>query len=346
MVQPPTPRWQAILTNSWQRRGAIAWLLWPLSLLIRILVRLRQGLYLSGLLRQHGVPVPVIVVGNVVAGGAGKTPVVMALVQHLRARGLRPGVISRCYGRRTQDCREVHPDSAPHEVGDEPALIRRRSSVPVFVARRRIEAARALLQAHPDTDVIVSDDGLQHLALARDIEICVFDDRGVGNGLLLPAGPLREPWPRYVDLVLHTGSRPAFTGYISQRALAPQAVRSDGSRVSLLSLTLDGRPLLAVAGTARPQAFFDMLQTLGLPLSLTIARPDHDDYARWQRPRDRDYTLLCTEKDALKLWPLHPDALAVPLEFAPEPAFFDALDRLLADARHARLSSPHGHPTP
>lgn len=346
MVQAPSPGWQRVLTGNWQRRGPLAWLLWPVSLLMQALVRLRQGLYLSGFLRRHELPVPVVIVGNVVAGGAGKTPVVMALVQHLRARGLHPGVISRGYGRRTRDCREVRQDSPAHEAGDEPALIRRRTGAPVFVARRRIDAARALLQAYPETDVLVSDDGLQHLALARDIEICVFDDRGAGNGMLLPAGPLREPWPRYVDLVLHTGNRPAFTGYTSQRALAPQAVRSDGSRVSLLSLTLDGRPLLAVAGTARPQAFFDMLQSLGLPLSLTIARPDHDDYANWQRPRDRDYTLLCTEKDALKLWAHHPDALAVPLEFAPEPAFFDALDRLLADAMATRLSSAHGHPTP
>jgi tetraacyldisaccharide 4'-kinase len=110
-----------------------------------------------------------------------------------------------------------------------------------------------------------------------------------------------------------------------------------------VALAQDGRPLLAVAGTARPQAFFDMLQALGLPLTLTVARPDHDDYASWQRPLDRDYTLLCTEKDALKLWAHHPDALAVPLHFAPEPAFFAALDRLLDEAQ---LSSPHGHPTP
>jgi tetraacyldisaccharide 4'-kinase len=251
-------------------------------------------------------------------------------------------VISRGYGRSTRDCREVRDDSPVGAVGDEPALIRRNTGVPVFVAARRIEAARALLQAHPQTDVLISDDGLQHYALARDVEICVFDDRGVGNGWLLPAGPLREPWPRYVDLVLHTGSRPAFTGYTARRALAAQAVRRDGSRVDLAALARDGRPLLAVAGIARPQAFFEMLQTLGLPLSLTVARPDHDDYAGWQRPRDRDYTLLCTEKDALKLWTSHPDALAVPLDFAPEPAFFAALDRLLGEAR---LSSPHGHPT-
>lgn len=346
MSHATQPAWQRILTDNWQRRGPLAWGLWPLSLLVRLLVRLRQGLYLSGFLRQHAVPVPLIVVGNVVAGGAGKTPVVMALVQHLQAHGLHPGVISRGYGRATRDCREVLADSPVTEVGDEPALIRRRTGAPVFVARQRIDAARALLQAHPQTDVLISDDGLQHYALARDIEICVFDDRGAGNGFLLPAGPLREPWPRYVDLVLHTGSRPAFTGYTALRALAPQAVRADGGRVDLAALAREGHPLLAVAGTARPQAFFDMLQALGLPLSRTVALPDHADYARWQRPREREYTLLCTEKDALKLWQLHPDALAVPLDFTPAPAFFAALDRLLADAMHARLSSPHGHPTP
>ena len=346
MSSPGQPAWQRTLIDSWQRRGPLAWVLWPLAVLMGLLVRLRLGLYLSGLLTRHRLPVPVIVVGNVVAGGAGKTPVVLALVEHLQALGLKVGVISRGYGRRTRDCREVQPDSPAGEVGDEPALIRRRTGAPVFVARRRIEAARALLQAHPRTQVLVSDDGLQHLALARDIEICVFDDRGLGNGLLLPAGPLREPWPRYVDLVLHTGQRPAFTGYTARRALAQQAVRRDGSRVDLSALAQAGRPLLAVAGTARPQAFFDMLQALGLPLTLTVARPDHDDYAGWQRPRDRDYTLLCTEKDAVKLWVTHPDALAVPLDFQPEPAFFAALERLLADAQAARLSSPHGHPTP
>src|SRR5512139_1410138 len=200
MAHSPQPAWQRVLTGNWQRRSPLAWALWPLSLLMRVLVRLRQGLYLSGFLRRQPVPVPVIVVGNVVAGGAGKTPVVMALVQHLQAHGLHPGVISRGYGRSTRDCREVREDSPVGEVGDEPALIRRHTGAPVFVARRRIEAAHALLQAYPQTDVLVSDDGLQHYALARDIEICVFDDRGAGNGLLLPAGPLREPWPRYVDL--------------------------------------------------------------------------------------------------------------------------------------------------
>lgn len=346
MASPSQSAWRRVLTNSWQRRGLLAWLLWPISLLMATLVRLRQGLYLSGALRGVKVGIPVVVVGNVIVGGAGKTPVVMALVQHLRMRGLRPGVISRGYGRQTQDCREVRDDSPVHAVGDEPALIKRRTGVPVFVATRRVHALHALLQAYPETNVVVSDDGLQHLALARDIEICVFDDRGVGNGLLLPAGPLREPWPRHVDLLLHTGLRPAFAGHTARRALASHAIRGDGSRVELAALARDDRPLVAVAGIARPQAFFDMLRERGLRLAYTEERPDHDDYAGWQGPALHKQVLLCTEKDAPKLWHQHPDALAVPLDFEPEPAFFVAFDRLLDEVRQAQLSSPHGHTTP
>lgn len=339
------PAWQRLLLRSWLRRGTIAWLLWPLSLLLGFAVRLRQGLYLSGLRPRTALPVPVVVVGNVVAGGAGKTPVVMALVRHLQACGRHPGVISRGYGRRTTDCREVRADSPAPEVGDEPALIQRSTGAPVFVARRRIDAARALLARHPEVDVLLSDDGLQHLALARDIEICVFDDRGTGNGFLLPAGPLREPWPRPVDLVLHSGSRPAFTGYTAQRQLATHALRADGSRMALVDLAHSGQPLLALAAIAQPQAFFAMLQAAGLPLTQALALPDHYDFDSWMRPSDKPYTLICTEKDAVKLWPRHPDALAVPLAFTPETAFWTAFDRLLADAQDARLSSRHGHST-
>lgn len=320
---------QRILIKNWQRRSALSWLLWPLSLLMGFLVRLRQGLYMTGMRQRHRVPVPVIVVGNVVAGGAGKTPVVMALVQHLQARGLRPGVISRGYGRRTQDCREARSDSPARDVGDEPALIKHTTSAPVFVARRRIEAARALLAQYPDTNVLVCDDGLQHYALARDIEICVFDDRGVGNGFLLPAGPLREPWPRLVDLVLHTGAHPTFTGFTARRALAPYAVRADGSRVDLVSLIKSEQPLLALAAIAQPQAFFTMLEAQGLVFEHTQALPDHYDFDSWIRPLNKSYTLICTEKDVVKLWEKHPDALAVPLVFTPEPAFLTALDALI-----------------
>lgn len=322
------------LQRAWLHRGALACLLWPLSLLYAALFALRGWLYRRGWRRTERAGVPVIVVGNVIAGGAGKTPVVIAVVRHLQARGLAVGVVSRGYGRRTDDCREVLADSAPEDVGDEPALIRRATGAPVFVARRRIDAARALLARHPSTRILVSDDGLQHLALGRDIEVCVFDDRGVGNGWRLPAGPLREAWPRPCDLVLHSGSRPAFDGgYTATRALAPEAVAADGTRVPLDALR--GRPLTALAAIARPEAFFEMLRARGLTLAETIALPDHHDFAQWEPPAAGDRPLLCTEKDAVKLWRRMPGALAVPLDFAPSAAFFAALD--------AKLSSLDGH---
>ena len=324
------------LQQAWLRRGATACLLWPVSLVFGALSGLRRHFYRLGWRRTERLPVPVIVVGNVIAGGAGKTPVVMAIVAHLQARGLVVGVISRGHGRRTADCREVRTDSDPREVGDEPALIRRVTDAPTFVSRRRAEAGRALLARHPATQVIVSDDGLQHLALARDIEICVFDDRGVGNGWLLPAGPLREHWPRACDLVLHTGIRPAFAGHVAQRSLAADAVASDGLRTPLTTLAAD--PVTALAAIARPEAFFGMLRERGLTLAQTIALPDHHDFDGWQRPADVGLRLLCTEKDAVKLWRHAPDALAVPLVFTPEPAFFAALD-----AKLAKLSSPDGY---
>jgi len=322
------------LQRAWLRRGPLACLLWPLSLLYAALFAVRGWLYRLGWLRTERVPVPVIVVGNVIAGGAGKTPVVMAVVQHLQARGLTVGVVSRGYGRRTDDCREVLGDSDPQDVGDEPALIHHATKAPVFVARKRIDAARALLASHPATQVVVSDDGLQHLALGRDIEICVFDDRGIGNGWRLPAGPLREAWPRPCDLVLHSGARPAFAGgYTATRALAYDALTGGGQRVPLA--TLAGRPLVALAAIARPEAFFDMLRARGLMLAETIALPDHFDFGSWQRPAATGRTIVCTEKDAVKVWRKAPDALAVPLHFAPSPEFFTALD--------AKLSSLDGY---
>lgn len=344
------PRLQQILTSVWTRRGLLAWLLWPLALLFGALAALRRALYRVGLFKAESVPAVVMVVGNVVLGGAGKTPVVMALVRHLMARNIPVGVISRGYGRRTKDCREVLADSPVSDTGDEPALVKRATAVPVFVAARRIEAARALLERYPDTQVIVCDDGLQHLGLQRDLEICVFDDRGIGNGLLLPAGPLREPWPRAADLVLHTGAQPAFAGYTAQRTLAPHALRADGSQIRLADLARDGaNPLLAIAGIAKPEDFFSMLRAQGLTLAHTIALPDHYDFSSWLRNEYEGYTLICTEKDAIKLWRQQPDALAVPLVFTAEPAFLARLDALLsvllAAPSNPPLSSPHGHTT-
>ena len=335
----------------------MACLLWPLSLVVQCLVWLRRQLYQHGIFKTRRVNVVTIVVGNVIAGGAGKTPTVMALVQHLQAKGLQIGVVSRGYGRKDGlRCTEVLDDSSPADVGDEPLLIRRTTRAPVFVGPTRFEAATALLARHPQIDVIVCDDGLQHYGLYRDLEVCVFDDRGCGNGWPLPAGPLRESWPRRAVarvgqspdrlLVLHTGRTPAFAGYTAQRSLAPFAVGRDGVRVPLESLRApDAKPLVALAGIAQPEAFFAMLRALPLPLAQTLALPDHYKFNSELSIFDGGYRLICTEKDAAKLWPLVPDALAVPLVFEPESAFFGALDAALAPMLATQLSSTHGHKT-
>ncbi|MFC5499768.1 tetraacyldisaccharide 4'-kinase [Caenimonas terrae] len=328
------------LQSAWLRRGALACLLWPLSLLFRALVALRRRLYRSGRLKSARLPVPVVVVGNVVAGGAGKTPVLLALLEHLAARGLRAGVISRGYGRRSRACLEVGPASQPEQVGDEPLLIQRAAGVPVVVARRRIDAGKALLAAHPEVQVIVCDDGLQHLALQRDIELCVFDARGLGNGWLQPAGPLREPWPRQVDFMLAPAEfAAAHQGFSVERELAPVVCNGRAERTDLSALR--GKPLLAVAGIANPPAFFGMLRAQGLDLECTFALPDHYDFSGAPLPLDPAMIIVCTEKDAVKLWRSRPDAWAVPLVVRIDPAFWPPFDRLL----DAKLSSVHGSET-
>ena len=324
------------LPRLWLQRGPKVWPLLPLAWLYGAVVGLRRLAFARGWLASGHPGVPVVVVGNVVAGGAGKTPTTLALVQHLRARGLQVGVVSRGYGRQDGGVREVQPDSLAHEVGDEPLLIAQRSGVPVWVGASRLQAAQALRQAHPEVQVLVCDDGLQHLALQRDLEICVMDERGAGNGWLLPAGPLREPWPRAVDLLLYTDGRtlPAagtetFSAHTfsARRTLAAEAVNGHGERRALAQWA--GQPVDAVAGLARPEAFFDMLRAQGgVQLAHTEALPDHADFAHW-RPPTTGHPLLCTEKDAVKLWRQHPQAWAVPLRLAPEAGFLAAIDAWL-----------------
>ena len=339
-----------ILLNAWRARGLIARLLWPLAQIHLLLVWLRRTAYRQGLFASERYDVPVIVVGNVVAGGAGKTPLVMALVDHLQASGLVVGVISRGYARSSSRSLEVLSSTPVATSGDEPALIRQKTNVPVFIAKKRTNAMRDLLAAYPATSVVISDDGLQHYALQRDIEVVVFDDTGIGNGWLLPAGPLREPWParlhQGVDLVLHTGSRPSFEGFNSRRRLATHACAANGRHVLLTDLALSH--VVALAGIAHPENFFDMLKAGGMTLEKTLTWPDHHTF----KPGDLDVlagkTVLCTEKDAVKLFALpghtQLELLAVPLEFSPEPAFFDALDALLKPLL-SQLPSRHGHQT-
>ena len=321
-----TPAWQQVLLHAWTQRGPLAWALWPLSLLYGLLIATRAGLYRWGLLTAQRVAAPVVVVGNVVAGGAGKTPVVMALAEHLLRRGIRVGVISRGYGRSLPGCHEVTAQRSAQQLGDEPALIQRRTGAPVYVAEQRVQAAQALLARYPGTQLILSDDGLQHLPLHRDLEIGVFDDRGVGNGFLLPAGPLREPWPRALDLVLRSGTEPAFEGFRTRRQLANFAVTQDGRQLPLAELAASQTPLLALAAIAQPEVFFSMLRGQGLTLADTLALPDHHDFSRWSGSQHQCYQLICTEKDAVKLWPICPHALAVPLQLVLPDDFWTAFD--------------------
>ncbi len=324
------------LQRAWLRRSGLALPLWPVSLLYGALAAAHRAPYRFGWRRPGAAGIPVIVVGNVVAGGAGKTPVVIALVQQLQAWGVRVGVVSRGHGRASGDCLEVTPQTDPEACGDEPLLVARRCGVPVVVAARRLEAVRALRRLHPQVQLVVSDDGLQHHALARDVEICVFDDRGAGNGWLLPAGPLREPWPRAVDVILKAEAAPVEGGFVLRRRLADVAVAADGSTRALQAF--GGADCDAVAGIAQPERVCYMLRARGLRLRRAIALPDHHRFTPGSVQAGGGVPLLCTEKDAAKLWRHEPRAWAVPLEVDIEPAFWAALRQRVMP----RLSSCDG----
>ena len=345
------------LMHAWNGHGgwgqAIAILLLPVSWAFAGAVAIRRALYQRGFFKQETLPVPVIVVGNVMVGGVGKTPITMALVNHLKAKGLRVGVLSRGYGRKTSSTLAVSPKSNSLSVGDEPLLIARSCQVPVFVGNSRVDAGRALLSLHRDVQVLVCDDGLQHWPLARDLELCVFDERGVGNGHLLPAGPLREVWPRKAlrhastghdvpCLVLKTSGEAGPNEFAVQRSLADYAIQADGTQRSLASWW--DTPVQALAGIAKPDKFFNMLREQGMNVAHTQALPDHADLQDLHIDTTQG-DVLCTEKDAVKLWLQHPQAWAVPLQTTLPQELLAAIDAQLAAAQHAKLSSPHGHQT-
>jgi tetraacyldisaccharide 4'-kinase len=316
---PASSRLEAILTRNWLRRGALARALWPLALVFRLLSAVRARLYAGRWLASTRLPVPVIVVGNIFIGGTGKTPLAIWLVQVLKDAGFRPGVISRGHGSTDPDsdhsARPVTASSSPQQVGDEPLLIAQRSGAPVVVGRDRAAAGRLLLRTHPDVNVVISDDGLQHYALQRDIEIILFDGRGVGNGWLLPAGPLREPRTRRRDFTvvntpqLSSRLQAAVAGTcgapVAQMQLAGQfaerlARRGERQPLAGLGGMAGGQlRIVAAAGIGNPGRFFAMLRAAGLTFS-ELALPDHHDF------RDRPFAacdadmILITEKDAVK----------------------------------------------
>ena len=343
--------WSSTLQQAWLRRGLLALALLPLAAVFALLSAMRRALYRLHILNARSLPVPVIVVGNLIAGGAGKTPTVIAIAQLLRHHGYTPGIVSRGHGRRGGGERlEVSAPTNAADCGDEPKLLSLRTRAPVFVGRDRHAAAQALLERHPEVDVIVSDDGLQHLALARDIQVIVFDERGLGNGWLLPAGPLREPFSAAVparSLVLYNAPRastpwPGSLGVGALAGVASLQAWQHGEAPSLAQLKqLKGRPLLAAAGIANPQRFFELLRQHGLAIE-SLPLPDHHAYATLPWPASTG-DVLVTEKDAVKFDPARIGATRVwvaALDFHTSPSFERALISML---RRARLrGAPHG----
>ncbi|MCL5059683.1 MAG: tetraacyldisaccharide 4'-kinase [Candidatus Thermoplasmatota archaeon] len=319
------------LQHHWARTGVLTLLLLPLAALFAAASWLRRLAYRRGWLRAVSVGVPVIVVGNITAGGSGKTPLTIWLVNRLRARGHRPGVVSRGYGGAARGVVEVQPDSPPAQVGDEPLLIRIKTGAPVAVGRDRVAAARTLLARHPGVDVIVSDDGLQHYRLRRDIELAVVDAAtGLGNGWPLPAGPLREPRSRLASVdavvqVVRGAARPLpFKGVWRADYTAGQAWRLRAPQDRRALRDLPQHDWLAATGIGRPQGFFDMLAAQDIRFS-PRAFADHHAFQPQDLPSGA--AVLMTEKDAVKCRSFAgADWWAVELDVAPETGFIDWLD--------------------
>ena len=323
-------QWLHQLPRHWQTTSVITYLLWPIELLYKLAWFVRRLLFALGFIQTHKLNATVIVVGNVVAGGGGKTPLTMAIVQRLTQQGHQVGVVSRGYGRMQDQVQLVNAQSTADQVGDEPLLIFQKCQVPVAVGANRVATAQQLLHQHPNIRFIVCDDGLQHAALQRDIEICVMDSMGIGNGHLLPAGPLRESWPRTVDLLLHTQRRTLSEGFESTRQLSAQAINGLGQSIELTAL--QNQSVEVVCGIAKPKAFAHMLEERGIQIAQLHALPDHANFSNWHASHPH-LKLLCTEKDAIKLWATHPEAFAVPLLFEPEMSFWQAFDALV-NTRH------------
>lgn len=341
---------EKVLLNAWQKRGLLACLLWPVSRLFQLIVTFRFGLFVMGYKAQTKLSVPVVVVGNIFIGGTGKTPLVIWLVQQLKQAGWHPAVISRGYGVHADNVILLDDATQPQQAGDEPVLIAVRAECPVAVGRDRVAVARCVLAANPQVDVIIADDGLQHYALGRDVELVLFDQRGAGNGWLLPAGPLREPVERRRDFticnmpapdVVFPPKMPADT--VRMQLQAGQAYRLNDDTQCKPLTGFSGLRLLAAAGIGNPQRFFNMLTMQGLPCQ-TRAFPDHHAFdAQSFEGVDAD-CILITEKDAVKcrqIPALLDDARiwVVPVEAQLDAAFAASLIQMISEKKHGRTSA-------
>lgn len=284
------------LERSWYQRFGWSWLLLPLSVLFYLLSSLRRLAFRLGLKQQQRLPVPVLVVGNISVGGTGKTPVTLRLCQFLQQQGWRPGIISRGYGVRLVAPRKVLPTDDPSDVGDEPLLLAQRAGCPVVIFADRVKAGQYLLSV-TDCDLIICDDGLQHYALARDLEIVLLDaQRGVGNGLLLPAGPLREGVWRLnrADLVLANGGPLPQTALSFTLTAAPACQLNDQT-----ALLAPGTAVTLISGIGNPQRFAATARQCGYLVTDCRWFADHHPF---QAADLADITgpVLMTEKDAVK----------------------------------------------
>ena len=304
----------------WTRRGAIAWLLWPASLVFRVLVLGRRVLYGMRWLKSAHPGIPVIVVGNLTVGGSGKTPLAIWIAEFLKANGWSPGIVSRGYGVSIVEPRAATVASSAAEVGDEPILLARRSGCPVWVGADRVRVAALLRAAHEDVDVLVLDDGLQHYAMRRDLEIAVVDARAFGNGFLLPAGPLREPRSRLrsVDAVVSHESK--VKGF-AMKLQGEEVHRMTDARVRQPLTAFAGQRVHAVAGIGDPNRFFLQLGKAGIKVR-PHPFPDHHPFS----PQDLEFgdglPVLLTEKDAVKLrGAAQPHWWVLPVSAQLDPAF-------------------------
>lgn len=288
----------------WSHRGLTASLLYPFSLIYLAVARAKARKTVPVEL-----PVPVVVVGNIYVGGTGKTPITIELVRELRTAGFTPGVISRGYGRASNELHLVEEEPPAGEVGDEPLLIRRATGVPVAVGRDRVAAGRLLIEKNPQVNVIVSDDGLQHRRLARDVELAVVGARGLGNGWTLPAGPLRELPSRLdeVDAIVLSANEDEVDSRTPRFAATSQlgdVVRlADGTRRSIEDIAHriaeKEATVLAAAGIAAPERFFDMLTAHDIE-GKTLALGDHFDYVTNPFAQRSERYIFITAKDAVK----------------------------------------------
>jgi len=328
MTQPDLGR---KLEALWHSRSPAALPLLPLAWIFGLAIQLRRWFWRSGFGKPQRLPVPVIVVGNITVGGTGKTPVVDWLVRTCREAGFRPGIVSRGYGGRERSAPYiVQPEDAAAEVGDEPLLLRRRTGVPVCICPDRVAAGRRLLKE--GVNLIVADDGLQHYRLARDIEIAVVDgERGLGNGRMLPAGPLREPPGRLaeVDAVLLNGGEAFAGGTVFKVRINDARALGGSERRSLESFR--GQRVRALAGVGNPQRFYAQLAAAGMVV-IPVPVADHQSVSLDLLFKNADTPVFMTEKDAVKYRPLPGCALwVVPMEIDMPAAFREFLLGRLAE---------------